>query len=263
MKRKYWTRSELIVAFYQYCITPFGRIHRRNPDIVAVAKRLGRTADALAMKMCNFASFDPAHRARQVAGLHHAAHGDRSIWDEFRGNWDSLLDTYHKESERLALPDITETEPLPAYSRLPEVTEIQGRVRIRIAQAFFRSCIIANYNSLCAVCQISDARLLNASHIIPWSIDEKRRADPENGLLLCALHDRAFDRGLFTLDQDYRVVLSTGLKTQTNSDVHRCAFLKREGRQILLPDRFAPAQSALEYHRNNIFDGGDGPPQCQ
>jgi predicted restriction endonuclease len=41
--------------------------------------------------------------------------------------------------------------------------------------------------------------MLNASHIIPWSIDEKRRADPGNGLALCAFHDRAFERGIILL----------------------------------------------------------------
>ena len=50
--------------------------------------------------------------------------------------------------------------------------------------------------------------LLNASHIIPWSVDKMRRADPRNGLSLCVLHDRAFDRGLIAVDEDFRIILS-------------------------------------------------------
>jgi len=56
MKRKNWTRKELILAINLYCKTPFGRIHSRNPDIIKLSQFLGRTPGAIAWKMCNFAS---------------------------------------------------------------------------------------------------------------------------------------------------------------------------------------------------------------
>ena len=59
MKRG-WTRDELLVAFNLYCKTPFGRLHQRNPEIIRLASALGRTPSALAMKLVNFASLDPA-----------------------------------------------------------------------------------------------------------------------------------------------------------------------------------------------------------
>jgi len=83
---------------------------------------------------------------------------------------------------------------------------------------------LANYDYRCTICQINNLKLLNAGHIIPWSVDEHRRADPQNGLSLCALHDRAFDRGLLTVDEDYKVILSGELRTKTESIVHRTAF---------------------------------------
>ncbi len=63
-----WTYNELVVAFYQYCVMPYGRIHGRNPEIIQLAEKLNRTPGALAMKMCNFASFDPIHKLRGVKG---------------------------------------------------------------------------------------------------------------------------------------------------------------------------------------------------
>ena len=54
--------------------------------------------------------------------------------------------------------------------------------------------------------------LLNASHIIPWSKDIARRADPCNGIALNALYDRAFDRGLITFDESFRQVLCHAYK---------------------------------------------------
>ena len=70
--RKKWTRDELIVVFNLYCKSPFGRIHRSNPEIVRLAESIGRTPSAVAMKMVNFASFDPVHQNRNVKGLQHA-----------------------------------------------------------------------------------------------------------------------------------------------------------------------------------------------
>jgi len=68
-----WTRAETLVAFNVYCRTPFGRLHARNPEIVEVAKALGRTPDSLAMKCCNLAAFDSALQERGIKGLSKAS----------------------------------------------------------------------------------------------------------------------------------------------------------------------------------------------
>jgi predicted restriction endonuclease len=55
---------------------------------------------------------------------------------------------------------------------------------------------------------LSDSRLLIASHIVPWSSDKQIRLNPSNGLCLSAIHDRAFDKGLMTLSDDLKIVIS-------------------------------------------------------
>ena len=75
MRRRGWTREELIVAFNLYCKIPFGRIHIRNPLIIQLAQSLGRTPSAVSWKLANFARLDPALKRRNVKG---AAHGARA-----------------------------------------------------------------------------------------------------------------------------------------------------------------------------------------
>ena len=55
-----WSKEQIKLAFHLYCQIPYGRIYGRNPEIVALSKVLGRTSDAVAMKMLNIASLDPA-----------------------------------------------------------------------------------------------------------------------------------------------------------------------------------------------------------
>ena len=97
--------------------------------------------------------------------------------------------------------------------------------------------------------------LLNASHIIPWNIAEARRADPRNGLCLNTLHDRAFDRGLITFDENHRLVLASSLKCKSQPpEFQGIAFNDLEGAALRLPDRFRPDPMALEHHREHIFE---------
>jgi hypothetical protein len=57
---KKWTPEQLKLAFFLYCQLPFGKLHSRNPEIVKLARIIGRTPSAVAMKLVNFASLDPA-----------------------------------------------------------------------------------------------------------------------------------------------------------------------------------------------------------
>jgi putative restriction endonuclease len=60
--------------------------------------------------------------------------------------------------------------------------------------------------------------LLFASHIIPWAANEKERLNPENGICLSALYDKAFDKGLIGFDQNLQVIFSTELRKHTSKD---------------------------------------------
>ena len=73
-----------------------------------------------------------------------------------------------------------------------------------------------------------------------------------NGLLLNALHDRAFENGLITITEDYTIKVSSLLKKKDVSESIKQNFIDFEGRQIHLPDKFLPAKEFLKIH-NETF----------
>lgn len=249
-----WTRDELIIAFSLYCRTPFGKLHKTNPRITEAARLLDRTPSALAMKLVNFASLDPIHKSRDVKGLSNISHADKAVWEEFNSDWESLSFQSEKALEHL-LPLVKRTDSLnPMPKNLnATTTEKTAIVRVRLVQRFFREAVLASYESKCALCGLNLPELLIASHIIPWSKSIKRRADPTNGIAFCSIHDSAFDRGLFSLDKSFRVILSLRSKQDSDSRLQVIAFKDAEGQLLGLPRRFPPDQSALKFHREQIL----------
>ncbi|MBI4716239.1 MAG: HNH endonuclease [Planctomycetes bacterium] len=254
-QRRAWSRDELLAAFNVYCRTPFGRLHRGNPDIVALADRLGRTPSSVAMKLCNFASLDPVHQARHVAGLRNASVADRAVFDEFEADWEARAIESEAALRRLGLrAAVPEAEESLAELRARAGdTEAIRTTRMRRAQSFFRATVLASYDFTCAVSGINIPALVQASHIIPWAREESRRVDPRNGIALSTLHDRAFDRGFITFDEDLRVIVSGRLRVGRPSEIHRTALLAIEGKKLRLPTRYAPDPTALAWHREHIF----------
>src|SRR5947208_2031548 len=187
MPRRSWTRAELIVAFNLYCKLRFGQCHGRNQQVIELAQVLTRTPNAVAMKLCNFASFDPAHQDRGISGLGNASRADRAIWDEFNADWSRLAVESERayrellgESDEDLATDETEAaisvgDHLGPSSDQTETRRLQS---VRLGQAFFRSAVLASYNDQCCICKLSCTALLIASHIIPWAVRADLRLNP-------------------------------------------------------------------------------------
>jgi putative restriction endonuclease len=82
MERRRWSEEETRQALQLYLRTPFGQLHDRNPEIVALAKKIDRTPSSVAMKLGNFASLDPKITRTGRKGLCNASAQDRLIWRE-------------------------------------------------------------------------------------------------------------------------------------------------------------------------------------
>lgn len=252
MSVKNWTRDELLLTFNLYCRTPFGRLHRNNPEVISLAQKIGRTPSAVAMKLVNFASFDPVQQARQIRGLSNASRADREIWNEFNANPEQLAFESQQTLQQSTGENEEVTETEISFPSGP--TESTRLVRTRLVQSFFRDAVLSSYEFKCAICSLDLPELLSASHIIPWSKNVERRADPRNGLSLCAIHDRAFDRGLLAIGDAFDVLLSTRARIHSpESRLHLVALTEAEGKMISLPKRFAPDPEALAYHREHIL----------
>jgi putative restriction endonuclease len=254
MLRRVWTRNELIVAFNLYCKTPFGRIHTGNSDIVWLAGALRRSPSSVSWKLANFARLDPSLKQRNIQGATHGSKAEEEIWREFRNNWDALA----YESELLLARLAAETKEIEAIdAAFPEGKTRDIIVQARVNQRFFRSAVLAAYDSKCCISGLKATELLVASHIVPWAADEKNRTNPSNGLCLSAIHDRAFDCGLISVTPDHHVVISKKLRSTDDASTQTLEmfFLQFEGKRISLPSHFIPDQSFLTFHNERIFQG--------
>lgn len=178
---------------------------------------------------------------------------DREVAATFAADWDTMIEA--TESRWLGVFPV---EPVSAVETFPSdiPTELLSTVKVRLKQAFFRRMILSAYESLCCMCLLSSPKLLTASHIKPWAVaTPSERLDPHNGLLLCALHDRAFDRGLVTVTSQLNVQIAGQLLVNRPTSVERAAFIDIDGAPIRMPTRFSPATGFLEHHNRQIFVG--------
>lgn len=249
MKRNNWTREETIVAFNVYCKIPFKDSRASHPEIIKYANIIGRSPSALNMKIGNFGRLDPELKEQGITGLSNGGKLEQVIWDEFNGNWDDLA----FESEKLIFQfQNKEIADLTTEGFL-EGKERETTVKTRVNQSFFRSTVLSSYNSSCCITGLSIPELLVASHIVPWSVDEKNRINPHNGLCLNSIHDKAFDRGFITLTSDFKVLISNEIyEYETNNSINDF-FFKYRNQKIALPDKFLPSQEFLQFHREVVF----------
>jgi putative restriction endonuclease len=67
----------------------------------------------------------------------------------------------------------------------------------------FRATVLSRHERTCPVSGVDHPGLLDVAHVLSWSDYPKYRADLSNVLPLSKTHHAAFDRDLFTIDQDY------------------------------------------------------------
>jgi len=254
-----WTDEERLAAMYVYSQTTFGRLHARNPEIIALAARMGRTADSLAMKLTNFASLDPVQQRRGIKGLRGASQGDRAMWEAFHENWSAMVDQSAQAYESfMALTDdasrLAGRDSQPLRPRRDGATTVERTVPVRRGQDWFRAALMAGFEGKCCISACNVSSMLVASHIVPWAADASLRLNPHNGLLLSAIHDRAFESGDLAIDNDFRVLIATPIRQSSNEFLQQ-ALGRFHGQPLQLPRRFEPNQAFLQLHREARFAG--------
>ncbi|MCZ2224116.1 MAG: HNH endonuclease [Chitinophagales bacterium] len=250
-ERRNWTREELIVAFNLYCKIPFSKINYNHKMVIELANAIGRTPSAVAWKLVNFASLDPSLKERHIKGASNAGKLDKVIFEEFYQDWNTLAYESEISLANLLKKPIQIEEEIDFEIKEGKVRE--ALVKVRVNQSFFRSTVLASYENKCCITGISIPEFIVASHIIPWSKDEKNRLNPENGLCLNSIHDKAFDKGFITIDFDYKIKVSKYLNDFKKENNIQKFFLDFENKKIEMPKRFLPNKDFLEYHHNNIF----------
>jgi len=121
--------------------------------------------------------------------------------------------------------------------------------------SIFKREIAKVYNNTCAISglQISttfNASLIDACHIVPFSNSYDDTIS--NGISLTPTVHRAFDRGLISIDENYKVIVSNKFMENGESEYSIQQF---SNKHILLPknSKFHPKLENLDWHRKNIL----------
>lgn len=256
MASNLWTRDEMILALNLYLKLPFGKMDRRTPEVIHLANIIGRSPNAIALRLVNFASYDPILKERGVSGMTHGGKKCREYWDEFFNDREKLL----FESEMILAKLENTTIEKKYQQEIRDIpTDISGetklrQVKTRVNQDVFRQIVLANYENKCALTGIDLKELLVASHIIPWSENVKERLNPENGICLSSLYDKAFDKGLISFTDDKYIIFSTRLKENVGKEYYARYFAPVENARLVSPRKYYINPQFLEWHRDCIFN---------
>ena len=259
--RKNWTRDELLVVLNLYHKLTFGQLHARQPVIIALAEKLGRGVNSLALKLVNFASLDPALKLRGIKGMSGASKLDRAAWNEFHADLNETVPASEEAIRKLfGVDEHSEMEIIPKQGvhvrkRPPSgPTETTANVKQRRGQEYFRDAVINNCGGRCVLTGLTVRELLIASHILPWGTHPEHRLNVRNGLSLSRLHDAAFDRGLIAFDAKLRLVLSPRLKAELPQRSVAENFGAYAGELLQFPnDAALPEVEFLAAHRAKVF----------
>jgi putative restriction endonuclease len=123
----------------------------------------------------------------------------------------------------------------------------------------FRFQIVPLYQFSCALCKIkmllpSGITLVEAAHIHQFS--KSKNDDINNGMALCRNHHWAFDQGLWSINEDFKILVAC--EEFTEQSINQVS-LKSYHFQTLdfswLKPEYRPSQKNLDWHRKHKFIG--------
>ena len=128
-------------------------------------------------------------------------------------------------------------------------TSVTSQVRLASVQQAFRDKLIEKHGQKCLLCGITNREMLIASHIKDAAkCDIYEKADFNNGLLLCANHDKLFDRFLISFNfYDGKIKIS---KSLTDLEQEICML----DEEYVLPDEIltVETQAYLMWHNEEF-----------
>lgn len=106
----------------------------------------------------------------------------------------------------------------------------------RLDQERFRRNVLRAYRERCAVCSLRESQLVEAAHIVRFS--EPGAVDTVvNGIALCAIHHRAYDRNLMGIDPMGLIHIGARLLAETDGPMLQAGLQGFHGATILQPRR--------------------------
>jgi putative restriction endonuclease len=253
---KYWhlislEKPRIFLPFFHLKSDKFWHLHAKagNEQLLAMTKQVNSMTHLAGI--IAFASLD-----KDLFLLLHSAEA-REVFRQ------KIIEVYFPEQTELFRAVISDNQEINTIENLllesaeNKNTDISKNItdtpKRNIA---FRRAIIRLYNYTCAACRLRIITLdgettVEAAHIFPFakSFDDSIG----NGLSLCPLHHWSFDKGLFTIDDNYKIIIGTNFEESGNE-----AFLLNnlQAKEILLPKEkpFSPSLTMIRWHRQNTFN---------
>jgi putative restriction endonuclease len=161
-------------------------------------------------------------------------------------------ETIHKQYG--LVDEVTEqilNEPSIEYQKQIEIADDE---EIFVRCGVFKRVVPKIYDYTCCVSGMRiisgyDIQMVDACHIVPFSVSHNDTIS--NGISLSPNLHRAFDRGLITLNENYRVVISKSFTEYPSENMLKLL----EGKQMLLPkdNKHYPSTENLKWHNDNVF----------
>ena len=166
-----------------------------------------------------------------------------------------LIQSYFEQSEQIALASLVNISISDVSNANTAVYETEASYQSG-RDVRFRLDIVAAHNYTCAltgyrVTTIGGASIIDAAHIHQFSAS--RNNDPKNGIALCKNAHWMFDQGLWSLDEDYRIIVShDSFEEQAHDQKSLRDF---QGSRIALPSnpKLWPDPQHLAWHREFKF----------
>lgn len=158
-------------------------------------------------------------------------------------------------AERAALYDLVGLE-IPSDEVVQADIERYEIVRGKGREARFALTVIPAYNYTCALFRfrlttVESGSIIEAAHIHQWA--KSRNDEPQNGIALCKNAHWAFDAGLWTLDDNYKVLVAQNRFDESGNEAMLLKPLA--GHRVLLPTnpQLWPDKKHLHWHRTQKF----------
>lgn len=166
-----------------------------------------------------------------------------------------LIRTYFEPAEQVALATLVNVPIEDLSTEFVAVKEGDAsyqtgrdvRFRLDIVAAYGYTCALTSYR----VTTIGGSSIIDAAHIHQFS--ESRNNDPKNGIALCKNAHWMFDQGLWSLDDDYRVLVAHDAFDEDSPGQR--SLRDFEGMRVSLPvnSNLWPDPQHLAWHREHKF----------
>jgi len=171
----------------------------------------------------------------------------------------TLIKNYFKHAEQIALYEMAGIEAPEDTTPLDDLAiQADNDARAKGRTARFRVDVVAAYCHTCAltgyrITTISGHSIVDAAHIHQFA--KSRNDDPQNGIALCKNAHWLFDLGLWSIDDDYRVIVADEAFDENCPTQESMKLMI--GRKLILPRdvNLWPIAENLVWHRTKCFVG--------